>query len=225
MGLERATIEVLEGSKASTIGRIGVLFNPTEYSIERANAYKSTSIPGLSGPLLQFINGEADTLSMDLFLDDHTDPPKSGEKSVKDRIDELASLLEIDNDLHAPSPVAFVWGKLYFKAIIEKLSRKITMFHPDGRPARATLSVSFKEYKTLPELVRDPPLQSSDKSKRRVVVGLDSLWLLAAREYDDAALWREIANHNDLDDPRDIRPGDWLTVPPLDKNDVARSTF
>jgi nucleoid-associated protein YgaU len=219
--LERATIEVLDGNRGGE--RIAVLFNPSEYSIERANTYKATSLPGLSGPLIQFINGEADQLAMELFLDDRTDPPKNGAKSVQQRLEDLTSLLEIDSSLHAPPHVAFVWGKLYFKAIIEKMSRKITMFHPNGTPARATLNVSFKEYKTLPDLVRDPPLQSSDKSKRRVLVGYDSVWLLAAREYDDASLWREIAEHNDLDDPREVRPGDWLMVPPLEKVNGTRS--
>lgn len=221
MALERATIEVLAGSRANS--RIAVLFNPTEYSIERTNAYKATAIPGLSGPLFHFVNGDADALSMELFLDDRTDPPKNGQPSVQRRLEQLSDLLEIDRDLHAPPIVAFVWGKLYFKAIIDKMSRKVTMFHPDGTPARATVTVTFKEYKTLPELVLDPPLQSSDKSKRRVLVGYDSVWLLAAREYDDPALWRTIAEHNDLDDPREVRAGDWLTVPPLEKNGELRT--
>jgi hypothetical protein len=221
MALERATIEVFAGSRVRD--RISVLFNPTEYSIERANAYKGMAIPGLSGPLFHFVNGEADALSMELFLDDRTDPPKDGQPGVQKRLEQLAGLLEIDRDLHAPPIVAFVWGKLYFKAIIDKMSRKVTMFHPDGTPARATVSVAFKEYKTLPELVNDPPLQSSDKSKRRVLVGYDSVWLLAAREYDDPALWRTIAEHNDLDDPREVRAGDWLMVPPLEKNGEPRT--
>jgi nucleoid-associated protein YgaU len=219
MALEKATIDILKGARAGE--RITVLFNPFEYSIERANTYKSTSIPGLSGPLLQFINGEADVLSMELFLDDYTDPAPGG-RSVQRRIEELASLLEIDRELHAPPPVRFVWGKLTFTAIIEKISRKITLFRPEGIPARATLTVSFKEYKTLPQLLEDPKLQSADKTKRRVLVGLDSLWAMAAREYDDPALWRVIAERNDLDDPRDVRPGDWVTVPPLEEQDGTR---
>jgi hypothetical protein len=217
MALEKAALFVLDGARANE--KITVLFNPFEYTIERANSYKGSSIPGLSGPLLHFINGEADLLSMELFLDDFTDPPGPGGKGVRQRIDEIASLLEIDEKLHAPPTVRFVWGRLNFKAIIEKLSRKITLFRPDGTPARATLNVSFKEYKTLPELVNEPRLQSADKSKRRVIIGLDSLWLMAAREYDDPARWREIARHNDLDDPRDVRPGDWLMLPPLDPDD------
>lgn len=223
MALEKATITILEGSLSGT--RIAVLFNPTEYSVERSNTFKASAIPGLSGPLLHFINGEADQLSMELFLDDYTDPPKGGTGSVQDRLETLAGLLEIDRDLHAPPPVEFVWGKLHFKAIIEKLSRKITMFHPEGLPARATVSVSFKEHKSLRELIIRPPLQSADKSKRRVLVGLDSLWLLASREYGDPALWTVIAEHNDLDDPREVAAGDWVTVPPLERKDGSRGTF
>src|SRR5436309_3353127 len=119
MGLEKATIDILSGSHAGD--QIRVLFNPSEYTIERSNAYKSTAIPGLSGPLIHFINGEADVLSMELFLDDYTDKPADGSK-VNQRLDALATLLEIDNDQHAPPIVRFVWGKLSFKAIVEKLS-------------------------------------------------------------------------------------------------------
>lgn len=213
MKLEKATIEVLDGSKGGS--RYPVLFNPSEYSIEHSIAYKATAIPGLGGPLLQFINGDAKVLSMELFLDDYTDPLPDG-LSVSDRMNQIARLLEIDAELHAPPPVRFVWGKLAFKALLEKLSRKVTLFRPDGTPARATLNVSFKEYKTLSELVNSPRLQSADKTKRRVVIGSDSLWAMAGREYGDVTLWRAIAQTNDLDDPRDIQPGDWLTLPALE---------
>ena len=214
IALERAKILVLEGSRAGTV--FPVRFNPTEYSVESATSFKASAIVGLGGPLLQFVHGEADVLSMDLFVDDYTDGPHGG-KSVHDRVTDMASLLKIDRDLHAPPPVRFVWGRLSFKAIVEKLTRKTTMFHPDGRPARATLTVSFKEYKSLVELVNDPRLQSSDKSKRRVLVGLDDLWTLAHREYGDPAQWREIAEANDIDDPRGVSSGTSLLVPSLER--------
>ncbi|REE18421.1 hypothetical protein B0G71_1437 [Paraburkholderia sp. BL27I4N3] len=223
MPLEKATIDILEGSSAGDA--IRVMFNPYEYSIDRANTYKATAIPGLGGPLIQFINGEAKTLSMELFVDDYTDPTTPNGKSVQETLDSISNLLEIDRDLHAPPPVRFVWGKLAFKAIIEKLSTKVTLFQPDGTPARATMAVSFKEYRTLPELIVDPRLQSADKSKRRVMVGSDSLWAMAAREYGDPAQWRVIASANDLDDPCDIRPGDWVLVPPLETGNGSRGSL
>lgn len=224
--LKKATITVLDGAHKGDV--ITVLFNPTEYTFDRSNSYKAVPVPGLGAPLLQFVNGESDQLSMDLFLDDYTDPrgPTSLQQKETNplgkRLRDLTHLLEIDRDLHAPPPVRFNWGPMEFAAVIEKIGRKVTMFHPDGTPARVTLSVSFKEYRTLRQLIEDPRRESADKTKRRVVVGRDSLWLIAAREYDDAGEWVRIADANDLDDPREISPGDWLELPPLESPNGTR---
>lgn len=218
--LKKAAITVLDGAMKGKV--INVLFNPTEYSFERTNSYKATPVPGLGSPLLQFVNGESDQLSMDLFLDDYTDPngPTSLRQREPDplgsRLRDISALLEIDRDLHAPPPVRFNWGPMEFSAVIEKLSRKVTMFHPDGSPARATLSVTFKEYRTLRQQLEDPRRESADKTKRRVVVGKEALWWIAAREYDASPEWPRIAEANDLDDPREIEPGDWLEIPPIE---------
>lgn len=221
--LKKATITVLDGAAKGKV--ITVLFNPTQYSFDRANSYKAIPVPGLGAPLLQFVNGESDQLGMELFLDDYTDSQgptslllKESEPVVK-RLNDLTKLLEIDRDLHAPPPVRFNWGPMEFEAIIEKLARKVTVFHPDGTPARATLTVSFKEYRTLRQQLEDPRRESADKTKRRVVVGREQLWAIAAREYDDATQWVRIARANDLDDPRDIQPGDWLQLPPIENPD------
>jgi len=221
--LKKASITVLDGADKGKV--ITVLFNPTEYSFEKTNSYKATAVPGLGSPLLQFVNGELSQLSMDLFLDDYTDPegPTSLLQREKDplmkRLADFSKLMEIDRDLHAPPPVRFNWGPMEFSAVIDKLGRKTTMFHPDGTPARATLSVTFKEYRTLRQQLENPRRESADKSKRRVVVGRDALWLIAAREYDDANEWYRIAVENDLDDPREIAPGDWLLLPPIENPD------
>jgi hypothetical protein len=218
--LKKATITVLDGAHKGDV--ITVLFNPTEYSFERTNSYKATAVPGLGSPLLQFVNGESDQLTMELFMDDYTDPegPTSLLQREKDplmkRLNALSNLMEIDRDLHAPPPVRFNWGPMEFSAVIDKLGRKTTMFHPDGTPARVNLSIAFKEYRTLRQQLEDPRRESADKTKRRVVVGREALWLIAAREYDDANEWVRIARENDLDDPREIAPGDWLMLPPLE---------
>ena len=188
--LKKATITVLDGSDAGKV--IAVMFNPTEYSFDRSNSYKTIALPGLGSPLMQFVNGDADQLSMELFLDDYTDPkgptsrPKDETAPVASRLESISKLLNIDPDLHAPPPVRFAWGPMEFSAVIEKLSRKVTMFRPDGTPARATLNVAFKEYRSLREQLERPRRESADKTKRRVVVSRDSLWALAAREYGDS---------------------------------------
>lgn len=236
MRLEKAHIEILSGSRTGT--RLPVLFNPAEYSMERANAFKSTPVPGLGSPLIQFVNGEAAMLTMELFFDDLTDPSgppdtstgaggaggggREGAKSVARRIAEITSLLDIDRVLHAPPTLRFVWGPLRFDAVLEKVGRKVTLSRPDGTPARATLSVSFREYRSIARQLEEPRRESSDKSKRRQVDAAQSLWLIAEREYGDTRAWRRIADASDVDDPRTLEPGDWLRVPPLEDVDGLR---
>jgi len=225
--LEKAYIEILGGEHGGD--RVPVLFNPTEYSIERANAYKATPVPGLGSPLIQFINGDAATLSMDLFIDDYTDGTDVAEPkgalagppmSAAARIKAIVDLLDIDAELHAPAPLRFIWGSLRFDAVLEKVGRKITLFHPSGQPARATLSVSFKEFRPLARQLDLPRRESADKTKRRQISASDSIWTIADREYGEVRGWRHIAAASEVDDPRALRPGEWVKVPALENQDA-----
>jgi hypothetical protein len=209
--LTKATVEVLAGSAKGRV--IEVLFNPTEYSIEHSASYQETAPPGLDNPITQFVNGNAQVLTMDLFFDTYTD---GGGEDVSERTRQLTDLLHIDGDLHAPPTVRFAWGLLIFEAIIDKIGLRFTMFLADGTPVRATLSVSFTQYRTIQEQLRDPRRNSADKTKQRTAQGPDDLWLLADREYGDVAHWRRIARANRIDEPRSIVPGTVLILPPLD---------
>jgi hypothetical protein len=209
--LAKARIKVLEGEREGEF--VEVLFNPTEYSLEISNNFQASAPPGLNNPILQFVNGNSDSLSMELFFDTWTDGDRA---DVSQLTDLIAGLVRIDADTHAPPRVEFRWGLLVFKAVIEKLSQRFTMFLPDGTPVRATLNVSFKQFKPLAEQLIDPRRKSADKTKRRVVAADDSIWLLANREYGNPREWRLIARQNRIADPRAIRPGAVLVIPPLE---------
>jgi nucleoid-associated protein YgaU len=209
MARATAFIEALAGQFKAQ--RAEVIFNPAEYSLDKANQFASAALPGLSNPIFSFVNGDADTLTMELFFDTFTN---KGGADVRIDTNRIARLLEIDPELHAPPPVRFVWGPLSFKAIIERLSQRFTMFRDDGVPVRATLNVTFKEYKTIAEQLSEKPNQSSDWTKRRVIAEGDRLDLIAAVEYGDAGEWRRIADANDLDNPRLLTPGQEIRLPP-----------
>jgi hypothetical protein len=209
---QRATafIQALQGKFVAE--RAEVIFNPAEYSIEKGNQFASAALPGLSNPILSFVNGDADTLTMELFFDTYTN---QGGSDVRAETSKIARLLEIDPKLHAPPPVRFVWGPLSFRAVIERLSQRFTMFREDGVPVRATLNVTFREYRTIEEQLGDDPTQSSDWTKRLVVAEGDRLDLIAAIEYGDSADWRTIADANNLENPRLLQPGREIRLPPL----------
>lgn len=213
--LKRAKITVLEGSRAGTT--VEVFFNPTEYSLEVGNSFQESALPGLDNPVVHFINGESNSLSMDLVVDTWTET--RGGRNAGDITRQIADLLKIDGELHAPPPVRFEWGWLEFKAVVEKLSQRFTMFRDDGIPVRATLSVTFKQYRPLSEQLEDPRRSSVDKTKRRVLTADDSIWLIAAREYRDPRHWRTIARRSRVENPRLLAPGTVLLLPPVTEED------
>ena len=210
-GLAKAKVKILDGQQAGET--VEVLFNPAEYSLEFANNFQESAPPGLSNPILQFVNGQAQTLTMDLYFDTYTD---FGGSDVSRLTGKFAAMLKIDGSLHAPPRVEFKWGVLACKAVVEKLSQKFTMFLSNGTPVRATLNVSFKQYKTITEQLADPRRNSADKTKRRELSRASSIWLMANQEYGDPRYWRLIARANGIDDPRAVAPGTALVVPPLE---------
>lgn len=215
--LQKAYIQVLDAQgKVKEDGEIPVCFNPGEYSMDKSNEFANINIPGLESPLLQFVRGGLETLTMDLFFDTYTDEkPEKEKRDVRDYTDRIVNLLKIDSDLNAPPVLKFVWGSLDFTCVLSKVNKKFTMFRPDGKPVRATLSVTFNEFKTE-KSTKEKPLQSRDRTKHRILKEGDSLWLIAAEEYGDPAMWRDIAIVNKIDNPRILETGSGISIPPVE---------
>jgi hypothetical protein len=207
---ERAKLFVLD-RQYREIDEVEVLFNPTEYSVDKSVQYSELSLPGMDTPVTQFVSGNAETLSMDLLVDTHD----TGE-DVREYVDRLDRLVRVDGDRHAPPLCKFVWGGLTFTSVVEQLSKRYTLFMPDGQPVRAELSLTFKHQETPEQQTNREPRSSPDKAKLHRVTEGDSLWALAADEYGDPGRWRVIAEANDVVDPRGLEPGTELLVPPLE---------
>lgn len=190
---------------------IPVLFNPTEYSIDTSNQYSEQQLLGMETPLTQYVAGESETLSMQLFVD--TTELGVDVRLYTDRIDDL---LSIDEERHAPRLCRFVWGTLNFKSVLVSANKRFTMFLPGGFPVRAEVDVTFRRYRTPVEQRAGTKLASADRTKTRRVVEGDTLPILAAAEYDDPGRWRPIAEANDIDDPRTLEAGRELVIPPLE---------
>lgn len=208
--LKKAVIEVLDGEGTPT-EEIPVLFNPTEYSVDKSVTYGEQALPGLSTPVTQFVSGEAETLSMELFFDTYEEGI-----DVREHTDRIDALLEVDGDLHAPPVCTFAWGSLTFTSVVERANVRFTMFLPDGIPVRARADVTFREYTSPTEQKASEPRGSADTTKVRTVTESDTLWLIASREYGDPEMWRPIAEANGIENPRTLRAGRELVIPPLE---------
>ncbi len=201
---------------------IPVQFNPPEFTLAKAAQIAEIAIPGIDAPVLQFVRGQTQTLALELFFDT-TRVGSSQEKVADVRLltSVVAELGRIQPNTHAPPRIRFIWGLgLSFRAIVDNVQQKFTLFNPAGIPVRATLTVSFKEYKTLEEQLKELNLQSSDHTKLRVIRRGDTLARIAFEEYGDAGLWRFIADYADnygrLGDLRRLTPGLEVAVPAID---------
>jgi len=205
MALEKLTITNVDNKET-----FEVLFNPSEYTLEKKTPWREHEVPGLDLPAVEFVAGERMTLAMDLFCD------TSDERTdVREYTNKITKLTLVDQKLHRPPIVMVTWGSLNFKGVLEHVVSRYTMFLADGKPVRAVLSVVFREYLTTKEQMQSKPRESADHTKRRIVREGDTLQLIAAKEYDDAGQWRRIAQANKIEDPLALTPGQELVIPPI----------
>lgn len=210
---------------------IPVQFNPTEFSLERSNQIAEITLPGLDSPLLQFVRGQNEKLTVDLFFDTTEDGMGAGATSVTKYTDRIYELTKIEPDRHAPPICVFSWNDKFpgcdisenlgnqkrndFQCVVESVRQKFTLFSPEGVPLRATLTVTLREYKSLDEQLWRLNLNSPDRTQSHVVQGGETLSFIAGRHYRRPGEWRRIAEANGIDDPRRITSGTFLTLPPI----------
>lgn len=208
LSLTKAKILVDKGTRKE---EIDVMFNPTEYDHNLSNKYSWQVVPGLSMPIGQFVSGETSNLSMEFFFD-----TSEAATDVRSYTSKISELLNVDKDLHAPPVCRFVWGSIDFKGVVISVNQKFTMFLDTGIPVRAKLKVTFHSWQTKKEQLKGIPRQSADRTKQKLLKQGEQLWLMAASEYEDPGLWREIARANGIDNPLKLDPGRRITVPRLE---------
>lgn len=193
-------------------------FNPTEYSIDKGNAYSEATIPGLDSPLIQFTHGNVRTLSLELLLDSHTyakdGKPKDLRKTLLPKIDKM---LVIDSELHAPPPCKVLWGSLEFVGVLQDAKKRFVLFLREGFPVRARVTLTFKEYVPVEIQLKENPRSSPDRRRMREFLEGDSLWKIAHDVYGNVAHWNALAVSNNVEDPLRIEPGRRLIIPPIDE--------
>lgn len=208
-----------------------VQFNPTEFTLDKAAQIAEISIPGLDTPLLQFVRGQNEKLTVDLFFDSTESGTGAGATSVTTLTDPVYSLVKIEPDGHAPPICTFIWNAKFpgadlpavagnqrrseFQCIVESVKQKFTFFSPEGVPLRATLSLVLREYKTLDRQLEQLNLSSPNRTHSHITAAGDTFASIATRFYRRPTEWRAIAAANEVDDPRRLNPGRFLRIPPI----------
>lgn len=220
MGLTKAKLEI---EKEVGVSVIDVLFNPSEYQLTDGANYSEKKVPGLDGPIIQYISGEATELSLNLFLDTYVQPSSSlisfgssgSSTDVSAITKKIADATSIEGSLHRPPQVTFKWGSLHFKGVVTKFNHTYTMFTESGMPVRARVSLTFKSLISPKDKRRASPFESPDRTKYRTIRQGTGLWDIAGMEYGDPDMWKMIARENGILNPLDVRPGQVIKLPAL----------
>jgi nucleoid-associated protein YgaU len=218
-------------AQGEVVKKLDVQFNPTEFSMEKAAQIAEIAIPGIDSPVLQFVRGQNEKVTLELFFDTTEDGTAAGATSVTTKTNEFYALVKMSGEEHAPPRCRFGWGDEFpglvnqtgtvsgtrkaFDCIVESIQQKFTLFSPEGVPLRATLSVSLREYKSLETQLQQLNLQSSDHTKVHTVQRGETLPQIAYQTYRDSTQWRLIAHANRILRPRYLQPGRVLELPPL----------
>lgn len=217
--------------RGNVVARLDVQFNPTEYSTTKGAQIAEIGIPGIDSPILQFIRGTNEQVTLELFFDSTEYGMGAGARPVTEWTDKFYALVKMSGSEHAPPRCRFGWGDGFpglvhqsgevagkrkaFECIVETIQQKFTLFSPEGVPLRARLTVTLREYKTLEQQLKALNLQSADHTRVHVVQRGETLPQIAFIAYKDAAQWRLIAEENKLLNVRALAPGTILQLPPV----------
>lgn len=214
---------------------IRLRYNPKEIQLDKSVQLAEVPIPGIDAPLQQFVRGQAERLSLELFFDTSEDGTGPKAVSVTTLTDRVYELVKIHPESHAPPSCTLVWNDKFpgsdlskrmasqrrnsFPCLVESVKQKFTHFNADGVPLRATLQVSFREHRPLHRQLKELKLSSPDRTHTHVLERGQTLAAVAGRYYRDVTQWRAIADEpaNAIDDPRRIDAGAVVRVPRIDE--------
>jgi LysM repeat protein len=198
-----------------------VMFNPTEYTFEDSSKWQDQQGKGRR-PELQYTGGDRKRLSMELFFDTY-----EKNEDVRLYTGKLAQLLVVttDDGNHGKRPpkVQLSWGPgdtktatgFPFVCVLETLKQQFVLFTGAGMPVRAKVSVAFKEFELpVDELQREPKRNSFPAQTYTVREG-ETLSSIAFALWKDPLKWRVIAEANNINNPRILKPGQSLVVPAI----------
>jgi LysM repeat protein len=195
-------------------------FNPEKYTVSREVMWARQPVIGKNVPPSEFMGGGASKTTLTLLFDTSTE---SSPKDVRDYTRKIWDATRIDEDNKnqvtnkgEPPRVIFIWGKSWsFEAIIHSLSEEFILFNEDGIPIRSNITVGLTQIVDDTSFGKQNPTSGGTPGKVYTVREGDRLDLIAAQNYGKATHWRHIAEQNNIDDPRKLKPGQRLILPPL----------
>ena len=126
-----------------TGAEVHALFNPTELSVKKSAKWEKHKEAKGDNPLLEFTAAQPMELSLELLFDAYE---RRG-NVYDDYVKPLLSFMHVMEETKHPPICRLIWGREFpeFTGVITSLSTKYTMFLRDGKPVRATCSITMTQ--------------------------------------------------------------------------------
>jgi len=171
-----------QGSRSALPNEIQFKFQPTDFNMDIASAWASSTGMNRPMPILQYSHGEQQMYSfgMKLWADNH-------EQSIETMVDALRLSVVKDDNLRRPPRWQFIWGQFIDETVVVKSigGVKVSELRNDGTLREVELAVSLLVYRSV-----DVALVAEDRPTDTFfsVTKSGDIWEdLALREYDDPA--------------------------------------
>jgi hypothetical protein len=203
-----------------------VMLNPASLSVSHANEFSRLQGINTKGREAKYIRSQPREHHLELILDGTgvTDFGLStllgkGSGSVASQIKQFLDLcFHMDGKIHEPRFLKIQWGEGELKDFdcrLKSVDIEYTLFDENGTPLRAVLKTNFIEDLAPGKRPYLEGKNSPDLSHIRVVKSGDTLPLLSKEIYGSSQYYMRLAQVNNIDDFRNLTPGQELIFPPL----------
>ena len=210
------------------VGAFEAMYNPDSFSQSYAIRYGKQQGLNSSGKTAAYSFSEPRKLNLKLVLDgtgveEMGLAPPGRKKTVSERVKNFVDLTYTYNGkIHEPNYLVVEWGGqedggLVFPCRLGGVKVTYTSFERDGAPLRAELDITLVSDLDEKKRVKKENKNSPDLTHTRVVQSGDTLPQLSKEIYGAEAYYLRVAQVNNLDNFRNLTPGQVLFFPPLDK--------
>jgi hypothetical protein len=194
---------------------VEVQFNPESLKVTFANQIVEpkggNQAAGNAGR--QFVGAGTTKLALTLWFD------VTSVEAGKDSVDDVRRLTQMvvyfmqpqtsDNDPRdlAPPGVRFQWGSFIFDGMVDGLEETLEFFSPDGKPLRASISLSFSQQKIL-----NTEFEGNGRVPARQVAAKQNESVAGMAGRGGRKDWQGIAAANGIEDPLRLPAGQLVNL-------------
>jgi Contractile injection system tube protein len=125
-----------------------------------------------------------------------------------------------EGSIHRPRFLIVHWGsELRFPCVLKSMDISYSLFSPNGNPLRAKVTATFVKYESEQAVAAVARINSPDLTHQRVTREGDRLDYMTYSIYDTPSFVLQVAKVNGLTSIRNLKPGQPIFFPPINKND------